>query len=843
MGKADEFIKRGLIVGLAVTTLGGAVLPINTVYAATNDNAIVSMASSIVINAETEPASLEGIDTTASTKIPSKLIEGNDDTGAPTTTLDGTPVGGMYTSINIEHANNKEKYLGREIATGYDVYEVASGSARGRWQYYKTYIDGDGELVVQSENNTIGNYEYYTYIEAKKSGVQLGYTDTVTGKHVGSTGHITNIDTKEADWEYNAPQYIITDLEMPLSYVNPWYSSGEDKDPAKAVKSYYYLGTVIYNDTTTKSTASGYDSLSDNEKQNYDDIKYYYNQKVKSSSDYNAKAEIVKKGIEFDSTDLPLIYQLLTGEKFDWQYWYNKGFNDAQNYSSYTLGATGSSKVSHGVKSNYAIAITISGYDSKIVQVYKVIKDGEARVYVKGLKQGTTTLTIKTTLNDGKTVSYKTKVTIKASNAPIKYKTEVSPLSYAAYAMEKDGANYLGYLSKNGDFYGSGDTLQTLSHPTYQQADTQMFTTKTARYQRSFPGYVDNSLFMKEFLENCGAFDMLAEGKSEYQVLKHVTDSIHDARVAYYEKTGVVGVQNSGTYLKSYLTGGPNHCDPNATISAGAADLLGINYFQYHDPGIHIETYVILDGKYYMCNAFGFSIRNEFNGSMSVSFPNIKTTHTSLAEVTLAELLSGKLTTKVTGSDEIGAGFFYKIADEYEAGHFKYGANTESGKGQTATIPINNSFGVLTADLGDIRLLTLRAGDDPSWDKDEQNTITFRYAVPYMERAHFTIKKGSTKQLNLVNANWSDWTPKTSSSKIATINSTGKVTMVGAGTATITLTHKTIKGLSIKVLVSTSSFTASTAKKKAGTFYTENDGMYTNGTHNIIAGDYMRIHD
>ena len=66
--------------------------------------------------------------------------------------------------------------------------------------------------------------------------------------------------------------------------------------------------------------------------------------------------------------------------------------------------------------------------------------------------------------------------------------------------------------------------------------------------------------------------------------------------------------------------------------------------------------------------------------------------------------------------------------------------------------------------------------------------------------------------------------------------------MKGTGTATITLTHKTIKGLSIKVLVSTSTIKEATAETKAGTFYSNNDGIYTNGTYNIIAGDYMRIH-
>ncbi len=52
-----------------------------------------------------------------------------------------------------------------------------------------------------------------------------------------------------------------------------------------------------------------------------------------------------------------------------------------------------------------------------------------------------------------------------------------------------------------------------------------------------------------------------------------------------------------------------------------------------------------------------------------------------------------------------------------------------------------------------------------------------------------------------------------------------------------------MSGLSIKVMVSTSTIKEATAKEKSGTFYSNNDGIYTNGTKNIIAGDYMRIHD
>lgn len=733
MGKADEFIKRGLIIGLAVTTIGGAALPLNTAYAATNDNAIVSIANS---------------------------------------------------------------------------------------------------------------------------------------KHKGSTGHITNIDTKEVDWEYKTSQYIITDLEMPLSYVNPWYSK-DNPDPAKAVKTYYYLGTVIYNDTDIRETAYNYGSLSDRDKEIYNELSETYNQKLKTSSAYNAKAVIVSEGTRSTakrSEEFPLIYELITGEKFDWQYWYSNGVGvELESYSDYGKGTIGSGKVSHGVKSNYAKAVAISGYDSEIVKTYKIIKDGEARVYVKGLKQGTTTLTIKTTLNDGKTVTYKTKVTIKAANAPIKYTTEVNPLSYAAYALKKDGGNWLGYLSKNGDFYGSvggqsSERLQIISHPKLFKEDGISYHKGGDDRGKAY----DDSQYMRNFLKNCGAMDMLAAGKSEYEVFNHVTDSIQKESWENTESGNLPQRGNPGHHqtLKGYLEGATDVCEDRAAIATGIAQVLGLNWYcvWYSDTvveGGHVDAVVVLDGKHYYAYPHVVSEARHINQGPTVTFPEVAMKHKSLADVTLEELMNGKILFDVYDPYE-KASLYYKISDKYEAGRFKYGASiNDEYDGRdfnpitTGTALIDYTFNLLyqglgTGYIGDTRLITFRAGENPSWNKDEQNTITFRYSVPYMERAYFTMKKGATKQLNLVNANWSDWTPKTSNSKVATINSTGKITMTGTGTATITLTHKTISGLSIKVLVSTSSIKPATAKEKSGTFYTKDiyaeDSILPDGnTGNIIAGDYMRI--
>lgn len=674
-------------------------------------------------------------------------------------------------------------------------------------------------------------------------------------QHIGSTGHITSIKDDVRDWEYKAPEYIITELELPLNYVNPWYTNDTDADPAKNVKTYYYLGTVIYNDTTTKGTASGYDSLSAAEKQNYDDIKYSYDQKKKNSSAYNAKKEIVKKGIEYDSTDLPLIYQLLTGEKFDWLYWYNEGIEGAKDYSSYKVSSGSSSKISHGKESNYATKVTVSSSKEGIAQIYKIVKDGEARVYVKGLKKGTTTLTIKTTLNDGKTVSYKTKVTIKDAASPIKYKTDVNPLSYAAYALKQDGGNWLGYLSKFGEFYskdssnggtkitnqaGDVDVVSVYAHPTLDST-ASFFTGGKKFYKKKL---ADTSSYMNDFLKKAGAFDMLARGESEYKIFKAVQKAISDTRSSNIDNDKLPQRNKSAYHytLKGFLEGRVMACEDHVAITQGICEMLGFNYYT---KGIKndVLTIVVLDGKQYTAKATTMSEFKEATNPMTLTLPKLTYSYKSLADVPLSDLVSGKYILNIKGTDANGAGLFYKVSDKYEAGRFKYGAEVAPANGSSGTTKINDSYGVLEADKGDIRLLTLRAGLDPAWDNKEQNTVTFRYAVPYMEKAYFKISKGSTKQLQLVNSDWSEWTIKTSDSKIATVNSTGKVTMKGTGTATITLTHKTMSGLSIKVMVSTSTIKEATAKTKAGTFYSKNDGMYTNGTNNIIAGNYMRIHD
>ena len=95
-------------------------------------------------------------------------------------------------------------------------------------------------------------------------------------KHIGSTGHITGIKMLDSrEWEYKTPEYVLTSLTLPMNYTNPWYAA-DSADGAKAVKSYYYLGTIIYNDKAASSTAGSYDDLSDDEKLNYDDMSSAY---------------------------------------------------------------------------------------------------------------------------------------------------------------------------------------------------------------------------------------------------------------------------------------------------------------------------------------------------------------------------------------------------------------------------------------------------------------------------------------------------------------------------------------------------------------------------------------
>jgi hypothetical protein len=689
-------------------------------------------------------------------------------------------------------------------------------------------------------------------------------------RHKGSTGHVTNIDIEEKKWEYNTPQYIITELELPLNYINPWYTDDDDPDPAKNVKTYYYLGTVIYNDTDIKDTAHNYASLSEDEKKIYDELKYYYELKLKTSSVYNAKVNIVSRGTKLKSDELPLIYELLTGEKFDWLYWYNEGVGiGVENYSDYGKGTIGTGKISHGTKSNYAKAVSITGYDSKIVKTYKVVKNGEARVYVKGKKQGTTTLTIKTTLNDGKTVTYKTKVIIKAENAPIKYRTDVNPLSYAAYTLEKDGGNWLGYVCKDGDFYGQVSGLrskvfQIYSHPI-------LFKEYGISYSKGGDDrgkLNDDSQYMRDFLKDCGAIEMLAAGKSELEVYLYVTDRIFETSIANIDNDNLPQKGRPGNHqsLQGLIEGAECVCEDNAAIATGIANFLGFNWYcKYFWPGIvsregHVEAIVVLDGDHYYAGPFGLSGYAYINNQgPTITYPDLKMSHKSIADVKLEELMNRKISFDVYDPYE-EAGLYYKISDKYEAGRFRYGATIndkydwrDAEPITTGTAVIDYNYDLLVQGLGsnfvgDTRLITLRTGENPSWNKDEQNTVTFRYAVPYMERAYFTMKKGSAKQLNLVNSDWSDWTVKSSNSKIATVNSTGKVSMKGKGTATITLTHKTISDLSIKVLVSTGSIDAETAREKAGTFYTrdiyaENGLLPDDHTGSILAGDYMRIYE
>lgn len=666
--------------------------------------------------------------------------------------------------------------------------------------------------------------------------------------HKGTTGHVTSVTTKESDWEYATPQYVITNLSLPLNYTNPWYSKGS-ADGAKAVKGYYYLGTVIYNDATSgssKSSSSG--SLSSDEQQNYDDLKSTYTATLKkgkanglsdSKAKYNAEAALLSQGIRYGSTQLPLIYEMITGKTFDFQYWYDEGINGIEDYASYKSSKSSSSvKVSQGKENNYAKGVTVSGYDASIAKVYKEVVKGEARVYVQGLKKGTTTLKIKTTLNDGKTVEYKTKVTVGSAGTAIKYQTAVNPLSYAAYAMAKDGANYLGYLDKFGGMYtthsfvdtgtigqseqtGGKDYLSVYDHSNYSGMSNKDY----YKFNK-----IDNSQFMKDFLAECGAYDMLDAGKTEYEVYDAVTTAMTNKLQSNIENDLTSGGNSRHYSLEKYLDGYDMACGDEAAISAGICEALGFNWFTQSIAN-DVANLAILDGKVYEVSSGGANYVEDYNSRL-----NIASSYSKLEDISLEDLLSGNVVLNISASSSgTNMGVYYKVSDTYEAGRFQYGADTSNVK-------VDNSYGVLAANQGDVRLLTFHAGVNPQWNKDANDTVSFRYTVPYMERAYYTLKKGATQQLNLVNADWSDFSLKTSNSAVATVSSTGKITMKGSGTATITLTSKKISGLSIKVLVSTSSVTASTAKEKAGTFYSKNDSIYSGDTTNIIAGNYMRIH-
>ncbi len=628
--------------------------------------------------------------------------------------------------------------------------------------------------------------------------------DSSNFNYKGSTGHNTNIGIwNKKDYEISAPDKIITELTIPLNYTNPWYSKNSN-DPAKSIKNYYYLGTVIYNDTTTKGTASGYDSLSEAEKQNYDDIKYYYNQKMKSSSAYNAKKEIVKKGIEYDSADLPLIYQLLTGEKFDWLYWYNEGIEGAKDYASYKLGTTSSTKISQGVRSDYAKAVKISGYDSKIVTPYYSIVNGQANIYVKGLAKGTTTLTVKIITNNNETFSYKVIVTVDNEGKPIKYKKSANPLSYEGYCMGLDGAVWLSYITENADFYATDTDSIVIS----------------ASYKIYKDSHVDTSSYMKEYLRKLGAYEMLENGHRELEVYSMVMHSINADRFRnedngkYKENKGVM----SWLTLRGYLEDGYEiNCSGRSTIMCGVAECLGLNWFNVTSLD-HIEPYIVLDGELYFNNANPLVGIVKLNNSVSEHGVNdCKVSEINYVE--LKELASNKYKNKFNY-------FLYKLNDKYTAGNFNLGDGDY--------INISN-LSLLESGLGDTRILTVisdyDAAEAPFWNKDSDSAVTLQYSVPYIQRAVYAkLAKGSTRQLQLVNSDWNDWTVKSSNSSIATIGSNGRLTMKGKGTATITLSSKSVKGLAIKVVVSTEGISKSTAETKAGTFY--NGGS-------VLPGDYI----
>lgn len=632
----------------------------------------------------------------------------------------------------------------------------------------------------------------------------------------GTTGHKTNISImNKEDYEILAPDKVITDITVPINYVNPWYSKGSS-DGAKAVKNYYYLGTVMYNDTkvSSSSASGGYNSLSEEEQQNYDDLKDTYKAKLNrnkqegqsaSLAKANAEAALLEQGIRYGSKDLPLIFELITGDKFDYQHWYNEGINGIEDYAHYKSNGTSASSIKQGKISDYAKSIKVSDYDTKIAQPYAVVVNGEARLYVKALKVGSTTMVVNVTTNNNEKFSYRVKISASNEGTSVKYKEEVNPLSYEGYCINSDSISWLSYVTTNGDFFKT-------------KSDSIIKTSGSKVYKDN---HYDKSEYLKEYLQNIGAYEKLENGSSEFEVYSMVMDAINNDRFKYEDDGRYSGNSKviSWCSLEQYLEGGCEiDCSGHSNIMCGIAECLGLNWFNVTSTD-HIEPYIVLDGEIYFNNAsFLFDVVKVDN---SICAGEVSNSNSSVINyTTLNEIANQKYKNKFNT-------FLYKLNDKYTAGGFKM------GHGEYIDI---DELELLRKDMGDTRLITVisdyDASESPFWDKDSNYAVTLQYSVPYVQKAYFSkISKGSTKQIQLVNSEWSDWVVKSGNSSIMTVSSDGKFTMKGTGTAMITLSSKSIKGLAIKVIVSTEKLNSSATASKVGTYY--------NGD-TVLAGDYVR---
>jgi len=640
-------------------------------------------------------------------------------------------------------------------------------------------------------------------------------------EYSGSTGYNTSISImNKKDYEIAAPDKVINEVNIPMNYINPWYVKGSS-DGAKAIKGYYYLGTVIYNDTVTtggKNTGSGYASLSDDEKENYKDLKIYYTDQLTNYKNAgkstalakeNAEKDLLKKGIHFQSKELPLIFELITGDKFNYDYWYEKGISDIEQFEGYSSSTSGSStvttKISQGTKSNFALKVMATSGDNKIVQTFSAVVNGEARVYAKGLAKGTTTVTVKVVTNNDEKYSYKIKVVVASEGTPIKYKEGVNPLSYEGYCIGHDGVAWLSYITENGDFFST-------------TSDNIMRSSVCNIYKDS---HYDKSTYMKDYLQSIGAYELLEAGSSEYDVYCMVMDAINSDRMKS-EGEGLYSGDGDLIYwcsLQQYLEDGCGiNCSGRSNIMSGVADCLGLNWFNVTSTD-HIEPYIVLDGEIYFNNAN--PLVGVYKLDNSICAGEVSNCVTSeINYVSLSDIANQKYKNKFNS-------FLYKVQDKYTAGGFAMGS------GDYIDI---DELGLLQNELGDNRVITVitdyDASESPFWNNNSNYAVSLQYSVPYVQKAYFSkISKGSTKQIQLVNSEWNDWVVKSGNSSIVTVSAVGKFTMKGTGTAMITLSSKSIKGLAIKVIVSTEKLNSSTTASKTGTYY--------NGD-TVLAGDYVR---
>ncbi len=404
----------------------------------------------------------------------------------------------------------------------------------------------------------------------------------------------------------------------------------------------------------------------------------------------------------------------------------------------------------------YVKSLSVKESKKWIVKVYKTCAGGSDNVYVKPLKKGTTVLTIKAKLSDGRTVSYKTKVTITDKTGTIKYTTQENPAcTYGALIAEH------GEEVKIKTNYEDGYRYEMIDGKRMRTGDLTILKPSNSKNIPYSIGYYS------------GAYELLDNGGSEQEAYDLMIDFIYSYAETLLDQKTIDKYSKSDSYILKFIADEDEEVP--SEIVKEIAKILGIKNFAKLDgtydkyglkskiKGVKDEYFIYLDGQYRMLEQDSFELDTKRNGN-----PTIKKVKSSLGDkVTALDIVTGDL--KYTVKSENG-GYLYisntggsivSIVDtvKVEPGTHTFKATELFGEVWAGGTGIRNGF----VDISHYTVWFVDNTENPmsgmhNKELEIEDVSKTQAQMVYLEKCDFNyVAKGDKLQLNLINSDISDW--------------------------------------------------------------------------------------